>query len=279
MFLRTDEMKQYITEARGEMAINTQTHVNHRDCTAGMDRKKRLYIKRTPDAFLFYCQHCGYKGYYRTVDRLHRASHYVDHALVEKTSGHPLAELKQQLDELEHERDINEWPVEARIWWLSYGLDQHDASLHNVQWDSFSHRLWMSLGGVWQGRSFDMSPSGNKYVTLATDDLGLSLICGDSDPEAPTVLVEDMVSAYKVYKAGRNVLCLMGTKLAPKNKAWLVERDRGVIVWLDDDEAGWVASMKIRTELIPTIRIASVKHYQPKEVDIETIKSLTTWKA
>lgn len=43
-------------------ATNTQVHINHIGCPAGIDRKRRLYIKRTAKGVVAFCHHCGKKG-------------------------------------------------------------------------------------------------------------------------------------------------------------------------------------------------------------------------
>ena len=47
-------------------SLGEQVNVNHVACTAGLDTKKRLYIKRTEkngrDIILAYCHHCGFSG-------------------------------------------------------------------------------------------------------------------------------------------------------------------------------------------------------------------------
>lgn len=43
-------------------AIGAQRAINHTDCPAGIDRKQRLYIKRTLNGVVAYCHHCGKKG-------------------------------------------------------------------------------------------------------------------------------------------------------------------------------------------------------------------------
>lgn len=43
--------------------VDEQVHVNHLDCPAGEDRKKRLYIKKvSATGYVWFCHHCSAKG-------------------------------------------------------------------------------------------------------------------------------------------------------------------------------------------------------------------------
>ena len=67
--------------------LGAQVHVNHEGCPEGLDRKKRLYIKRLPDnSVLAYCHHCGSSGYYadkitniHTKNRIQATNKPTDH--------------------------------------------------------------------------------------------------------------------------------------------------------------------------------------------------------
>lgn len=60
------DFNDYSTEI-ARLSDGEQIHVNHKDCTAGSDTKRRLYLRRTSDGTttLAYCHHCGEKGVLR----------------------------------------------------------------------------------------------------------------------------------------------------------------------------------------------------------------------
>lgn len=249
-------------------AVGQQIAVNHEDCPAGVDTKKRLYIKRTPDAVLFYCHHCSQRGYYRTHDVNYRASEVV---AVPDESSHLIRKTAVDLSHTVGEVDMEKWSIEARLWWLSYGLEQEDATKHQVQW--YNQRLWLNAGGTaWQGRVFRNDGS-CKYLTLSITKHMPAMFLADVFNEQ-LVVVEDLVSAYKLNKAGYNVMCLMGTSLSDVHLAKAITY-KSVDVWLDEDAAGMSAARVIMNQLKPLVvapRMVCFK--QPKEATYKQIKEL-----
>lgn len=266
-FLRTPEMKEYV-EDLDEAVIGYQYHTNHRDCSAGADSKRRLYIKRGPDGWMFYCHHCNAKGYLRTADKMYRAPRTLLPSDVLPHS--PMTTVVQGLCEDKYEGDLNKWPVEARIWWLSYGLDETDAKHHNVQWVDETQRLFMPCGGTWVGRGFDRD--GAKYLHYKVSDAGefVSLPYGDHR----MVIVEDTVSAFKVHKAGLNALALLGTT-ANARDIHLVSYYKSVYIWLDPDTAGQMGAVKVYKQLSGMVdMVCNINAAQPKECSLEEIRRL-----
>jgi DNA primase len=69
------------------------------------------------------------------------------------------------------------------------------------------------------------------------------------------VLTEDILSAYKVSRAGVEAWPLMGTKLSTTVAAEIIRDSRPVAVWLDPDMAGRTSAAKI----CKTLRAYGVK--------------------
>lgn len=266
MFLRTDEMKKYLEDRDMLHGLATQIHVNHDDCPAGVDTKARLYIKRAPDGVMFYCHHCGSKGYYRLKDVLYRASEIVslEDAVKETDYGTLLDELSAGV----YYKPLAEWSPEARLWWASYGFTEEDAQAFDVQF--YADRVWLCTEGgkLFQGRGFH-NP---KYITLGDKDTCIYYVNSVSNKY---IVVEDLLSTYKVYKAGGNAVCLLGTTLNNKTKSFLATRALGITIWLDDDEAGWKASTAIYKELHGLVdNVVTIRDRQPKEHGLEFIRGV-----
>jgi DNA primase len=85
------------------------------------------------------------------------------------------------------------------------------------------------------------------------------------------VLTEDLLSAYKVVKAGYNSLALLGTKLDVLSQTEAMCH-KEVVVWLDDDHAGQTGALSIRRQLNPVTNAHNVCFKQPKECTISQIK-------
>jgi DNA primase len=62
------------------------------------------------------------------------------------------------------------------------------------------------------------------------------------------VLVEDLLSAYKIQTAGFRSLCLMGTSLLPQLWEFLLHEEE-ISIWLDPDGAGRTAATTIQKQL------------------------------
>ena len=260
-FLRTLEMKEYVEEL-DEAVIGYQYNTNHRDCSAGEDVRKRLYIKRAPDGWMFYCHHCGNKGYLRAADKMYRGmpvaiddSPKISHVVKMLSKGLGVA-------------DVSMWPTEARIWWYSYDLNDADALRFNVQWDNTRQRLFMKAGGTWVGRGFG---KGGRYVCYKeTTDLPYFYYSGILNK---IVVVEDVVSAYKVHKAGYNVLALLGTKASDRDLELLYNYE-DVIIWLDPDHPGQIGACELYKRINGVSDVMNVLAEQPKEVSYSRIKEL-----
>ena len=263
MFLRTPEMKEYV-EDLDEAVIGYQYNTNHRDCSAGKDVKRRLYIKRAPDGWMFYCHHCGNKGYLRAADKMYRGVAEAFDGI--KTPV--ITDLVGALSKGFYERDVLLWPVEARIWWYSYDLNNEDACIYNAQWDNAHKRLFMQAGGTWVGRGFG---KGSKYVCYKQTDM--PAFFWHKYRDGGVTVVEDVVSAYKVHKAGYNVLALLGTKASDKHLDLLYKFKR-VNVWLDPDTPGQIGATELFKRINGVCDVVNIVAEQPKEVSYSRIKEL-----
>lgn len=257
MFLRTPEMKEY-ADSFSHLDVGGMVHVDHLDCPAGKDTKRRLYIKVVDDAVLFFCQHCGCKGVLREHGKVLRASEIE--ARVDRAMTLPPHEKLRYLIRKEWTSDISEWSKEARLWWHSYGLTQEEATEYNVQWDE--RRLWLwGAGSAWQGRAF----AGDSPKYLRIDESPNIPAAFYTSEERTWVVVEDLLSAYRVHMAGYNAMCLMGTKVGHREMQVLTHAKR-VVVWLDDDEAGQLGAVDLYKRLGWMCDVRNVVCRQPKEV-------------
>lgn len=263
MFLRTAEMEEYINEIDGPVPPGAQLNVNHLDCDAGTDTKARLYIKRAPDGWLFYCQHCNKKGYYRLKDFLYRAMEVRPEPSHDKNDKALLSALGER-----YLLPFKHWPPEARLWWQSYELNEAEADALGVQWVPSYCRLFMPAGGTWVGRGFGTS---RRYVSYKQSNT-VPLFAGYPDAHQ-LVVVEDIVSAYKVAKAGYNVLALLGTTASNFDIDAMLPYNR-IVLWFDSDVAGRKASATLSTKIFWTSNVVSFVYGQPKETPLYKIKEM-----
>jgi hypothetical protein len=248
-----------IPDSCNSMCEGQQLKFNHEDCAAGTDTKKRLYVKRISSGWLCYCHHCGEKGFIRD-DSIRR----IESLTCSLAYPHPESEpLAFKLPNPEDLVGFGDWPIEPKLWWLSYGLDESDSKKHPVRYEPKRKLLWVRIGrdGISQARNFGEGP---KYYTVNTSE---HFNCQYTSIEnEPTIIVEDVVSGYKVRKAGFGARTLFGTKFDYTYPVPI----RNPVVWLDEDPAGWKAA----TDIAIKLGCKLINHKQPKECTIEEIKLL-----
>lgn len=221
--------------------------INIHHCKQGSGNDK-FYITRTEDAILCYCHHCGYKGGRRLT------SNGV------KAYKKPMKLGRYPTDGL---FCLASWPAWARVWVSKAGLNQEDIDRHMIQY-SKSHDqviLPVMFDGELRGYQYRNSPTRisqrgyAKYLSRDIDTGGLvSLIiirdaCLAEPPKGSCkhrykqlVLVEDILSSIKIYKAfinkgeGLGVLALLGTSLKDIDKLLPILTEYKLItIYLDDD--------------------------------------------
>lgn len=263
-FLGTAEMESYIEGVEGR-AVGYQYHTNHLDCPSGDDVKRRLYVKRAPDGWMFYCHHCEQRGYYRLRDSLFRADDLFVSPDVRDTTltDAVIAELSEGVA---NPVPMSEWPPEARVWWASYGLTGEQAEWYRVT--MYNDRLAIPWQGVvYSLRSF--SGKGKKWLLFK--DKGAQPQERAGTMSRTLVFVEDVVSAIKVLEAGYSVWPLFGTNINTRALSACFNVGR-VVLWLDDDVAGQTAAAHIRTQIVSGC--TNICYKQPKEVSIDVIKEM-----
>ncbi len=65
-------------------------------------------------------------------------------------------------------------------------------------------------------------------------------------------LVEGILDAIRIQIQNQPALALMGTNLSSKQRELLTTHFEEVIIWLDNDQAGWEATLKVATHLATT---------------------------
>ncbi len=272
MYLSRDEMQNVLKDIDVLKSME-QVNINHDECSAGTDTKKRLYVKRVEDGrnntYLFYCHHCGNRGSLK-YDGLRRIEEIAKETTATVKSS--AVELLTELNKYRHGVfTIDFWSLDAKLWWYKYNLDKDDAIRHCVQYNDVDDRLWLEVAdGLWQGRGFGDAAKKMKYYTVG--DITASKVFV-KNKRSTVMLVEDVVSAYKCAKAGINVLPLLGTTLRPHHLSLVKGYDR-VIIYMDNDTAGQKAAVNIYKELSPYTNDLDVIYdtKQPKEHLVEELQ-------
>lgn len=246
-----------------ELRPDESVSYNHTLCPAGEDRRRRLNVKNVGNTWLWHCFNCGESGYYRPKE--------VFSKLIEEDSVRhhiPIRESDAVSDYYAYDFRYEAFPTDQQLWLASYGFLREE-----VEWA----KIRTSPRGVilptygpegingYQIRNFQ---KGVKYVTYTKAAVSTLLNVADV-----TVLCEDLLSGYKLCRAGYNSVALMGTKL--KAPASTLPRTSRCIVWLDSDIAGTSGGIELMRNLSPLYETVDyIVNNQPKELTIEEIQNV-----
>jgi DNA primase len=150
------------------------------------------------------------------------------------------------------------WPLAARVFLYRCGISNVEIQQLGYYWNARIQRVVMPIrdaaGGLlyWQARTLDKT-NPKKYLNQRGVDKH-SFVAKYGDGPI-VVLTEDILSSYKVSRAGVEAWPLMGTKLSTTLAAEIIRDGRPVAVWTDPDVAGRTAAAKI----CKTLRAYGVK--------------------
>lgn len=131
-------------------------------------------------------------------------------------------------------------PNVARTWLRKYGVTDEEISKYRFGYSDRMNRLIMPVFDgeqlvYWQGRKLDNGP-GPKYISMRTK-AGSKFFELFNNKDDSAVLVEDIVSAICVRRAGFNSVALLGSYVGDRIAARLQKRGvHKVVVWLDPDK-------------------------------------------
>jgi DNA primase len=167
----------------------------------------------------------------------------------------------------------------GQLWLGQYGFNNDMVLEYNIR--EIHDGILLPFGGYtdinrgYQLRRYDKKP---KYITTMPVGLSKSHYLHSSDVlyGHTLVVVEDLLSAYKLHYAGYSTLCLLGTKLDKGNlPSILLDKPDRVVLWLDDDEAGHMGAMQLFKELSPVFKyITSINMLQPKEISLSNLREM-----
>ena len=230
--------------------INEQIHVNHKGCTAGVDTKKRLYVKRTYKGLVAYCQHCSQSGFASDDDNTERLSSWI--------------QGKQSPMVLNVMPKLTSVSMDGSIWLHKHYCNVDDSNFNGIVDDPKKMALTLHNPSYdvigYQVRNLvpDAVP---KYLTYY-NFLGNR---GDSSwfhlNSKTLVICEDYLSAYRVFRdTGHSSVALLRTTISDRTLTQIAELEFNTIfIWLDPDEAGVSGATKAYKKL---------NHYLPQGTTI-----------
>ena len=218
--------------------MGQQIHVNHTGCSAGVDTKRRLYIKRTDKGLVAYCHHCTESGFASD-----NASHNRLSTWINKKTNTTAATTKPRLAALS---------TEGRVWLRSNFCNAEDSNFNGIEGER--HKVALTLYNTeqqpigWQIRNLKAEP---KYVTYYSNNK----FKGDSawfyTGCKALVITEDYLSAYRIHKnTGLSSVALLRTSITDRTLTQIYELEFDTVcIWLDPDKAGMEGTTKAYKKL------------------------------
>lgn len=171
------------------------------------------------------------------------------------------------------------YPTNALRWVAQYGLALEDLYVHKCLWSNLYSRLIFpyyedssnTLLG-WQGRYFGEEDK-PKWFSRGNLDTIYHILNREQSRDL-LVIVEDVVSAIKLEKAGVPVMPLFGSYISSKKLHNLSLLTNRLCVWLDPDKAkeSVIFSEKANQLGLPCTVVHSSK--DPKEMSYEYIREV-----
>lgn len=233
----TIDLEQYKEDIQF-LSDGQQINVDHRDCPAGTDTRKRLYLKRTSSgAVLAYCHHCNSKGYQtkqgKALKSIAALKNKVD---AELETNHALVPYFSTAEEIEQEKPpyFKAWLTKLGYYaesprigltnFIKYSVEQgrvyypywNELTLDVYSLADYNERLRKGelvlvskdTPSGYQSRNINLnSGKTSKYITHQTDPFAdtYSLIKvqhpSNQGRMVINILVEDLVSQYCVALA------------------------------------------------------------------------------
>ena len=230
--------------------------VNHEDCPAGSDTRRRLYLTRpagSPHIVVGYCHNCQDKGIYTGASA---KDHYRQHSGELEDVVLPTGEKFLPPENLEFGSAM--WPTDAIAWRIMTKLSPHALEEMGIGYDPSTHRIYLPTWDKVWSNAVDgqanligyqlrrLTAKGPKYLTAVKDQsvppstvfMASNRVNPDNNPVA--VIVEDLLSGIHVARALEHtkyqaqVIVNYGTKVSPEVLHRVRYFQRG-IVWLDND--------------------------------------------
>lgn len=209
--LHRDEFEHLASDVVGE-----QTKHNHAECSAGVDTKQRLYVKRTEKGVLAYCHHCGKGGgtYNGDIGSYVKA---LDQAINGSIPGtavnlqHDLIPLPTDVDP-----ECNGAPRDILLWLAKSGVTFEELKEHGAGWSDELKGFVMPANGCYQVRYCEQARNKGlpKYLTFRCEQEIFPIYYADTNVPAPApfclVFVEDFLSAVKVARTGYTTCWMLG---------------------------------------------------------------------
>lgn len=190
-------------------------------------------VTATNNGWVFWCHKCQAKGYRK---RDGRSPKKIKAAITAERT-----QTRTQHVALPYDFSLD-IPAKGKLWLAKYGITDADAKRFSIGYSEFRKRLIIPVFKneevvYWQGRNLDTPTKEQpKYINVRTSREHVWFDC-IYYPEKPVILVEDVLSAINIHKAGYNAIALLGSYVSDNLIVRLLEmQPERVIIWLDPDK-------------------------------------------
>jgi hypothetical protein len=228
---------------------NTQNRLNHDDCPAGVDTRRRLYSTVTPDGrkILLHCFNCGGSGVINLKPHVHREGSLSswDKAPVFIEAEETFKKWQKVYGEA---RSLTSTPLEGPY------MDKwpHTAIRFIDETVEFNVRNWYGMRrrdngsvilpcGDWR---FDIRYPDKSFLRVVHPSHSgeSNILIYNSKGSKTGVVCEDPLSAMKLDIAGYAGIALCGTSLPEVEAAKIATLYKDLVVWLDNDSPTVIAA-------------------------------------
>lgn len=200
--------------------------------------RKGFVITKVARGFLLWCHRCHGKGFIKSgTPGVRTALSLARTALHPKTQQETL--VKTNNITLPNDF-VHEIPSTGLLWLRSYGITNEEIRRFGFGYSQRYDRVILPVykdGTLvyWQGRDISGLPDRPKYHSVAMQH-GANVFRVSNPDSKLNVIVEDILSAVIVARAGFNATALLGSYASPTVLRQLASTGQRVVVWLDPDK-------------------------------------------
>lgn len=228
---------------------------------------KSAFISNGDRGVSFYCFRCGHKDFEphgeRSIAEIMATRRALDELATPKTPTMP-----------DRAVPLTDAPYEAILWVLKGGLTPEDATdKHGMRWDEKTQRVLIPVPGGLLGRAVRGERPKYRLLTNAPG----ALYWASRAALSAVVVVEDILSAIAVSRAGWAAVAVLGTSLSETQAAEIAAHpSRSVIGWFDGDKAGDQAWARLRKRMaLHPVELRRIRtDRDPKNIHRESLKQL-----
>lgn len=199
-------------------------------------RGKGFVVTRTKNGFFLWCFRCHA---HRHVTRDGISLSGIRRYLKARENSHETTEVQN----LKHNTVTlpsdftTDIPLAGKLWLIKGGVTDAEIKQYRFGYSPSLDRVILPVWGeegllYWQGRALTQRDGVPKYINVTTKRKSVYFVVNmDSDT---TVLVEDILSALAVARAGANSLALLGSSMNMGVQEFI--KTNKVRVWLDPDK-------------------------------------------